>query len=68
MLEQISAHIVVMLLDVSLKAILLAALAVLVLGIFRRMSVHAQHRVWIVVLAAFFVSRGFSRRRNRSRT
>ena len=52
MLERISTQIVFMLFDASLKAILLWALALLVIRTFRGMSVHAEHRVWTVVLLA----------------
>ena len=50
MLERISTQIVFMLFDASLKAILLWTLAMLAVRTFRRMSVHAEHRVWTVVL------------------
>ena len=52
MLERISTQIVFMLFDASLKAILLWALALLVTRTLRGMSVHAEHRVWTVVLLA----------------
>ncbi len=55
MLERISTHVVFMLCDVSLKAAVMGALAGLVVRTFRRMSVHAQHRVWTVVLLSFLL-------------
>jgi len=50
MLEHLSARIVFMLVDLSVKGLALACLAALTLWVFRRASVHTQHRVWTVVL------------------
>jgi len=55
MLERISTHIMFMLFDASLKAILMWVLAMLVIHTIRGMSVHAQHRVWTVVLLALLM-------------
>jgi beta-lactamase regulating signal transducer with metallopeptidase domain len=52
MLERISRAIAYVLFDVSLKAILLAALALLATCAFRAMPVHTRHRVWTIVLLA----------------
>ncbi len=50
MLERISTQVVFLLVDASLKAILLWAIAMLAIRTFRRMSVHEVHRVWTIVL------------------
>ncbi len=52
---QLSREIAYLLVDVSLKALILGALAFLFMRCFRGLSVHAQHRVWTAVLMTWLL-------------
>ncbi|MBS0202614.1 MAG: thioredoxin family protein [Planctomycetes bacterium] len=55
MLEQLSTQMVLILLEATIKATLMVGVVMLILVVFRRISVHAQHRIWTIVLVTLLL-------------